>query len=823
MQVSTFMTDLMEFKDEVFKKVRLLENKVFTEINTKYSEMHSNYEKLDNRVTFIGENNDSLLETITAQKLNIDKIGELESFKNKTEQNLIMHDIKIKSLSTDLDKIKSKYDKTIYENLQVPGYIGPGCQYKSISEYITNNIFEFSKIKNNIDQMKIENIEVKNRLDNILKSTLNLIDSSVVRCQKYSDNKHQDMQKILDNKIVEISEKNMDLRTQISKTELQNEKQIESLKIDVEKLLLMKNEFITLTDQKIEEINKKIEIMTQEINYIKYKKKDKLINNNNNSNSKSNNKSSEEIINNNSININNIKKSNYKLQKNPMIINNNSYNDINKNNNNDIIKNNKNIINNNISDNINNIINNNINNNITNNNNNNNIKNINNSNNDIRSDNINNDNKNYYNSNIINNNINITTKDYLYKGIKDQQTNNNKININNELKKQNPIKDEKNVNISEEDYYSQNFEKIIPKELKNNNIEYNNSSKEKIKEDNKEMENNNVYNNLKKFYKNANINQKIIEKKRINDFSSPIIDQTTKIEETNINNLNSNINIINSNVNNYKNQDIKDSTYLFKNKKNINGTKIKIESLEKKKYVHSNSSLNISEYKNKNEEPDKESIEFKEYNLKPIINNKNKNNNNINEINDKMRTINTTKHFSKINIINKINNIYNKDDNNFCITPKGYHTLDKNEKRIDYIIYSNEEQTQIMNEIKTYYNNKKEKNDQKLQEKIVDCNVINLNLNKQTNNRNSNISAKNKLYLAKDNKLRNNISEIGMKISPAFGRTTYSFYNKKEINGNNNGLGNNRKIKSLKDRLNMAFVSSIKQKINFHDKAINVK
>jgi seryl-tRNA synthetase len=107
-----------------------------------------------------------------------------------------MHDIKIKSLSTDLDKIKSKYDKTIYENLQVPGYIGPGCQYKSISEYITNNIFEFSKIKNNIDQMKIENIEVKNRLDNILKSTLNLIDSSVVRCQKYSDNKHQDMQKI---------------------------------------------------------------------------------------------------------------------------------------------------------------------------------------------------------------------------------------------------------------------------------------------------------------------------------------------------------------------------------------------------------------------------------------------------------------------------------------------------------------------------------------------------------------------------------------------------------------------------------------------------
>ena len=275
MQVSSIMTDLIEFKDEIFKKVRLLENRLTTEVNTKYSEMNNNYEKLDNRINFISENNDSLLEIVTAQKMNLDKITELESFKNKAEQNMIMHDIKIKSLSSDLDKIKSKYDKTISENLQVPGYVGPGCQFKTISEYITNNIYEFSKLKNDRDQMKIENIEVKNRLDNILKSTLNLIDTSVLRCQKYSDTKHQDMKNILNNKLNEFSEKNMDLRTQITKTEIQNEEQIQNLKLDVEKLLLMKNELIALTDKKIEEINKKIEAMTLEINSIKWKKKKK--------------------------------------------------------------------------------------------------------------------------------------------------------------------------------------------------------------------------------------------------------------------------------------------------------------------------------------------------------------------------------------------------------------------------------------------------------------------------------------------------------------------------------------------------------------------
>ena len=235
MQVSSLMTDLITFKDEIFKKVRLLENKLVTEVNTKYSEMFTNYEKLDNKLSFLSENNDSLLELVTSQKVDLDKVKDLETFKNKAEHNIMMHDIKIKSVSSELDKIKSKYDRTLSENLQVPGYVGPGCQFKTISEYITNNIFEFSKLKNDRDQMKIENVEIRNRLDNILKSTINLVDSSILRCQKYSDTKHQDMQNILNNKLIEISEKNMDIRTYISKTELNNEKQIESLKADVEK------------------------------------------------------------------------------------------------------------------------------------------------------------------------------------------------------------------------------------------------------------------------------------------------------------------------------------------------------------------------------------------------------------------------------------------------------------------------------------------------------------------------------------------------------------------------------------------------------------
>ena len=269
------MTDLMEFKDEIFKKIRLLEKKLMDEIKLKYTQLNENNHQLENKLTIINENADSLLEFITTQKLNSEKVSELEISKNKVEQNIAVHEMKLKVLTLEIDKMKSKYDKIFEESLQVPGYVGPGCQYKTISEYIQNNIQEFSKLKNDRDQMKIENIEVKNRLDNILKSTLNLLNSNIIRCQNYTDNKHENMKNILEVKLNEVSEKNMDIRTQISKFELQNEKEIEKLKNDMERLLTMKNELVTLIGQNIEEINNRIILLTEDIEIIKNKKDEK--------------------------------------------------------------------------------------------------------------------------------------------------------------------------------------------------------------------------------------------------------------------------------------------------------------------------------------------------------------------------------------------------------------------------------------------------------------------------------------------------------------------------------------------------------------------
>ena len=244
MQVSPFMNDLIEFKDEMFKKIRLLEAKIMTEINNKNTKIYENYEKLENKLNYLNQNYDSLLETVTNQKLNLDKISVIENFKNKAEQNISMYNLKIKYISSEMDNMKIKYDRQIFDNLQVPGLIGVGCQFKTLSEYISNNVVELTKIRAGKDQLKIEIGEIKTKLDNLLKSSVNLVDTSIATCQRYADNKHKEMINILDNKVTEMNENNKEIRTQIDKNEINIEKKIEDMKYDIELLMKMKNEYI---------------------------------------------------------------------------------------------------------------------------------------------------------------------------------------------------------------------------------------------------------------------------------------------------------------------------------------------------------------------------------------------------------------------------------------------------------------------------------------------------------------------------------------------------------------------------------------------------
>ena len=804
MQQNSFLTDLIQFKDEIFKKLRLLENRLTADITDKFTQSNLIYESVNNRLNLISSNNDALLELLTSQKLNLEKLGEFEKFRNKFENSIITSEFKIKQLTTDVENMRNKIDKIMYENLQVSGCIGPGCQYKSISEYIRDNISEFSKMKIERERLKLENSTIKTKLDNISKSTMSLIDNGIFRCQKYTDRKNADIKSFLDNKIDDINEKNMELRTTINRAELNRGQILDNLIIDVENLKNMKEEFNNMKENKINEINNKIENMTHEIKLLKSPRKEY------------HSRSSRKMI------IGSVKKLPNYIDENGNSILSNKTNEVKSN--------------------------------------------------------SNSPKKKFYSprKEISNNDSNeIIEEKNNSSSIDDKNSkgNNDKL-IKNEnfIKKRLQNKEEEKMILGDKSS-SKNIVKIIPEKLKDNEnkkeeekivklvvkentlseqttIEKNKIENNKIKkiENNKinKRENNNINNNIKIKENKENKQEKDISLNIKNNISANKANKdilfsekkqksenNEKYKSIDLNkNMNSNIKIF-KNINNIiEKEKIIVNTPTLKRKTNLKQnllikynnelipSRIKIKSQEKQKLSLSNGSRsNLTNNQN-------ETDFFKSMNYN--INNSNESNttNFKNNINIKYKFAEKGKEqylpmFKKFSNLEKFQKIKHKIDTNYKIISQtkslSYISVkQENKKKINYKM--NEEQKQVMDNIKNHFNIMKEKNEQKSMENIVACNVINLHLKKDNNlfkeKRKKNTSAKISL-----NKYRNNLSEVSMKLSPAFGRTAYNFFIKNHLVQSYEDIKpGSLKANNLKSTLSEAFMASIKEKMYLNDK-----
>ena len=817
MQTQSFLTELIQFKDEIFKSIRLLENRITTDMNDKYTQSNLIYDSINNRLNLISSNYDSLLELLTSQKLNLDKIGDIEQSHNKIERNIITNELKLKQVSSELESLREKYDKIIYENLQVSGYIGPGCQYKTIGDYIRENILEFSKMKIDKEKIKLENNTIKSKLDNMIKSTLNLVDNGIIRCQKYSDRKHADMKSILENKLMEVNEKNMDLRTLINKAELDNERIVESLKKEVENIQNIKEEFINMTENKINEINDKIETITQDIKALKSMRKEhnnnikanrrsvmnfnmnmfnKLHNFNENKNSIVFNNIEEESVNssNNSIS----KRKNFHKEKVSLKLNYNKTNEIIEQNNNNIIKElSKSIKKEKIN---------------------------------IKSD------ENKENEKIISQDNTLRSFEKIIPIIKeDKKEEKFKIKENNLL--QEIIIDRK---LDENKKENKKVKEIIVdrkideikkenKKVKENNLLKEINIERKIDEIKKENKNGIDIN----INKNAIKNNREIKENKEDNKKKVFLENKATPEKHEFISINDNIDIMNDIIKKERqmintpnvNRKINEQKNIFiKKTKNVVPTRIKIESQEKQEKHNkkesqalslSNSSGAIINISNQNilKKDDMDSEIIKSINYNSFHFNENDNiNNNVNSIKspEKEKENNFIPIFHKFQNKDIQNKMRNRNRNMISPTKSLSYYIKSEKPQTKNEFKVNEEQKQVMDDIKSHFNFMKGRQEQKSGENLVDCNVINLQLNYNKNKRQKNASAK---------ILKNNLSEIGMKLSPAFGRTNYNFFIRNKLGDSYDNIitGLNQK-NSLKSGLNAAFVNSIKNKINFNDK-----
>ena len=230
MKTNIVMSDFISFKNEIMKELRLLETKFISDFNSKYSTINSGFEKLDSRINILSQNNNALLELITKQNINYDKITEFQNFKDKLEQSLLTQDIKIKNIFKELDRMKIKYDKINEDNLFVTGYIGPGCIYRNLSEYLQYEITEFKKLRNDTEQ-------TKNKVDNTVKTSLDIVNNSLKKFENYTDEKNMRYHLLADKKYIEFANKNLEIHNELNKYQYSTDKEIKNMHNDIHKII----------------------------------------------------------------------------------------------------------------------------------------------------------------------------------------------------------------------------------------------------------------------------------------------------------------------------------------------------------------------------------------------------------------------------------------------------------------------------------------------------------------------------------------------------------------------------------------------------------
>ena len=257
--------DLNSLKEEIFLSIRQLEKKFFESLTVKTAQLSDDYEKYNEKLDFIIANNRNMIETVVSEKINMEKLNSLEAFKNKADGMLISHEIRINNQNKEIGEMKNKYDRVIKDNLIVPGFVGPKCQYNNVKEYISANISEMARIKYEKDQLKTDTKDFKSRLDGIFKQMINIVDNSVDRSKDYTNGKISENKKHFDTKIDEFNRRADDLRIEIQQTKTDIESQVNDLKLETAKI----NNFAEkskIVDQNINKINNAIMKVNYEIN-----------------------------------------------------------------------------------------------------------------------------------------------------------------------------------------------------------------------------------------------------------------------------------------------------------------------------------------------------------------------------------------------------------------------------------------------------------------------------------------------------------------------------------------------------------------------------
>ena len=252
-------SELMQFKDEMLKNLREMERKIMTKVNKNQTDFSTDLMAITKSVNSIKENNNSIIDSITEQKLSLDKITTIESELKKFNSNLKSQEKKLNDSIIEISYIRERSEKSLSDSLCVPGIIGKNCRFNSFNDYIINNMNEINKLKSEKDFNKKESKELKQKLDQGIKNLSNLVDTFINRSKLYTDGTKKALIDLIDTKVTELDAKNLELLAKLCKIDTDIEQKMKKFEEDLEELNKNKTEQIQNVEVKLNNMNTHIE------------------------------------------------------------------------------------------------------------------------------------------------------------------------------------------------------------------------------------------------------------------------------------------------------------------------------------------------------------------------------------------------------------------------------------------------------------------------------------------------------------------------------------------------------------------------------------
>ena len=211
-----YAKDYLKFKKKIIKQISEIENKLEKIINNNISNpnpTNNDNNNNNNELTLeLTQKVNKIFENLPKISMTIEKISSLEKLNNEYFDKVSLMEIKLNNAIRDLQNSQYKYDKIYIDNLIVKGYVGPSAPYKTMSDYILNNIKNYKNLSDSFKLVTNEFKDYKKRNDNMSKEVNILLQTSRKSCNDYTDNKINIFDNEINLKLNNINENMINIR-----------------------------------------------------------------------------------------------------------------------------------------------------------------------------------------------------------------------------------------------------------------------------------------------------------------------------------------------------------------------------------------------------------------------------------------------------------------------------------------------------------------------------------------------------------------------------------------------------------------------------------